>query len=247
MRSSPPISVIIPTHNRSSFLQEALLSVRQQDLQPLETIVVDDGSTDDTALLCQNNFPQIHYLHQNRQGVSAARNRGLHHAKGDWIAFLDSDDLWLPDKLKNQWDYILTHPESRILQTEEIWIRRGLRVNARKKHQKQSGWIFDDTLPACEDYDLWLRAALRYPIMTLNKPLTIKRGGHADQLSSQHSLDSYRIQALLKILKDPLLTEPQRRCVIGDIKRRSAILIRGYQKRGRFKEAAHFTALTNTF
>jgi len=240
----------------------------------LETIVVDDGSTDDTARLCQNNFPQIHYLHQNRQGVSAARNRGLHHAKGDWIAFLDSDDLWLPDKLKNQWDYILTHPESRILQTEEIWIRRGLRVNARKKHQKQSGWIFEDclplccvspsavmihrwvfddiglfdeTLPACEDYDLWLRAALRYPIMTLNKPLTIKRGGHADQLSSQHSLDSYRIQALLKILKDPLLTEPQRRCVIGDIKRRSAILIRGYQKRGRFKEAAHFTALTNTF
>ena len=253
------ISVIIPTYNRLSFLREAIQSVLDQTVKPLEVIVVDDGSTDGTREMCQKEFPEVRYVYQDNQGVSAARNTGIQRARGEWLAFLDSDDLWVKDKLKIQWDFIQEHPESRVVQTEEIWIRKGRRVNPKKIHQKHSGWIFekciplcivspsavmihrsvfdeaglfDEDLPACEDYDLWLRVALRTPIHTLPEKLIIKRGGHGDQLSSQWGLDCYRVQALSKVLEDPRISEGQVDLVKKDIKRRSEILSQGYAKRG---------------
>ena len=95
-------SVIIPTYNRGAILAEAIASVLAQDCPDLELIVVDDGSTDDTRAMLERRFPQAIYLHQTNRGPAAARNRGVAAARGDYIAFLDSDDLWLPGKIARE-------------------------------------------------------------------------------------------------------------------------------------------------
>lgn len=258
MKQDCPVSVVIPTFNRALWLRECLDSVVHQTLPPREIIVVDDGSDDETERVCRRVLSEVIYLYQERRGVSAARNRGINAARSDWIAFLDSDDLWLPKKLMLQIDYLGRNPEVKVLQTEEIWLKNGRRVNPRRIHKKPSGWVFekmiplclvspsavmihrsvfdhvglfDETLPACEDYDLWLRIALYYPIITLAEPLTIKRGGHEDQLSRQWGLDRYRIRALEKILNDEAISEEQKELVRCDISRRSHIFIQGRQKR----------------
>jgi len=260
--STPTVSVIIPTYNRASFVREAIESVLSQTHAELKLIVVDDGSQDSTYdVISSIDDSRICYLRQERRGVSAARNLGVSRSNANFISFLDSDDLWLPEKLKVQLEFFRTHPEESICQTEELWIRRGRRVNPRAKHRKHSGWIFreclslcivspsavmirrdvfdrlggfDEELPACEDYDLWLRASLRYPIHTLPDPLIIKRGGHPDQLSSGWGLDRYRIKALKKILSDPVLKDEHRTLVLGEIKRRTKIVVEGARKRGNF-------------
>ena len=116
------ISVIIPSFNRSQVLKRALFSVKQQTTsKELEIIVVDDGSTDDTKLMLQTEFPAVTYIFQENKGVSAARNVGLHSAKGQWIALLDSDDEWLPNKLTAQFE-LLEKTGLKVCHTEEIWI-----------------------------------------------------------------------------------------------------------------------------
>ena len=96
------LSVIIPTYNRADLLIRALKSVENQTQPADEVIIVDDGSTDNTQELLLRNFPQFQALSQPRKGVSAARNLGISNAKNQWIAFLDSDDEWLPNKLSIQ-------------------------------------------------------------------------------------------------------------------------------------------------
>ena len=96
------ISVIIPTHNRCELLRRALLSVFAQTLLPTEVVVIDDGSTDNTATMIRTEFPAVSYYYQENSGVSSARNLGIQHTTGDWLAFLDSDDEWLPEKLMQQ-------------------------------------------------------------------------------------------------------------------------------------------------
>ena len=109
----PKISVIIPTYNRAGILNRAIQSVFNQTFRDFELIVVDDGSTDDTARSVAS-LPSIKYLSQNHSGVSKARNLGIEHARGEWLAFLDSDDKWLPEKLERQINYANAHPEIRI-------------------------------------------------------------------------------------------------------------------------------------
>lgn len=268
------ISVVIPTYNRAPWLAEALASIAAQSMAPLEVLVIDDGSTDKTEQVCQEASCDVHYFYQDHRGVSAARNRGIAEAKGEWLAFVDSDDLWKPEKLEIQLQYVRAHPEIKIVQTEEVWIRHGKRVNPRKVHQKKSGWIFtgciplcivspsavmihrsvfervgtfDESFPACEDYDLWLRASLHYQIVTLPQALTIKRGGHEDQLSKQWGLDRYRIRALQKILSDPALTAEQRKLVTRDIKRRCNILIQGYAKHGEQSQLLYYQNIAKLY
>ena len=178
------ISLIIPTYNRCLLLKRALHSVLEQSRPPDEIIVVDDGSTDKTAEMLKQEFPQINTISQINKGVSAARNKGIQQAQGDWIAFLDSDDSWQAEKLATQIRALQQAPELKVCHTEETWIRNGVRVNTMHKHKKSGGWIFeqclplcamspssimihrsvfddvglfDENLPACEDYDLWLR------------------------------------------------------------------------------------------
>lgn len=255
----PLITAIIPTFNRADCLKGAIKSVVEQSFTNWELIVVDDGSSDSTEEIVRFfNDDRIHYIEQENRGVSAARNTGIKKACGDFIAFLDSDDRWEPRKLEVQKNFFDSNPGVYICQTEEVWVRNGVRVNPKKKHAKPSGWIFkeclplccvspsavmmrrdvfetvgmfDESLPACEDYDLWLRASLHYEVVTLPDQLTIKIGGHDDQLSRQPCLDVYRIKSLKKLLDNPALLPILRSLVEADIERRIKIVENGAYKR----------------
>ena len=252
------VSIVIPTYNRADFVREAIASVLQQDYPDVDLIVVDDGSRDDTAAVVSGFGPAVRYLYQENRGVSAARNRGVASSTGDLIAFLDSDDLWLPSKVSAQVAYFKAHPDMQACHTDEIWIRRGVRVNERRVHRKQGGWQFlaslprclispsaimmrrtlwdrlggfDATLPACEDYDLWLRLTAIVPVGFLPQRLVVKRGGHADQLSRRIPvLDRYRIQALEKALATPL-PSAHRRAVLKQLVAKCRIVAQGARKR----------------
>lgn len=260
MRCSP-VTVILPTFNRAHLLERALDSVYAQSAPPAEVIVVDDGSTDSTSELVSERFPAVRYCHQPNKGVSAARNRGISTASQPWLAFLDSDDEWLPKKLERQLGALEKNPGSLFCHTDEIWIRRGRRVNPMNKHAKPEGWIFpqclplccvspssvmlhrdlleevgvfDESLPACEDYDLWLRVASRHPVLLVNELLINKYGGHEDQLSHQHwGMDRFRIQALEKILQGQDLGEENRRLAQSMLTQKLEIFLQGAKKRGR--------------
>ncbi|MDY6915193.1 MAG: glycosyltransferase [Candidatus Cloacimonadota bacterium] len=202
---------------------------------------------------------------------------GIARASGQFVAFLDSDDLWFPEKLTTQVSFFKRHPEALICQTEEIWVRNGVRVNPKARHSKPSGMVFepslelclvspsavmmqrgllnevgwfDEMLPACEDYDLWLRIACRFPIYLIDTPLIIKRGGHQDQLSRQPGLDRYRIYALAKILESPPecgLTAMQRQAAVEALSKKCAIYAAGCLKRGRVDEAHKYATLPARF
>ena len=107
---NPLVSVIIPVYNGGRFLRAALESVFAQTYRPIEVIVVDDGSVDDSGVIAQS-FPEVNYIHQTNQGVAVARNNGIEAARGEFFAFLDQDDLWTNEKLQLQVDYFLSHPE----------------------------------------------------------------------------------------------------------------------------------------
>ena len=252
------VSVVIPTHNRTETLPRALDSVLEQTVAPNEIIVVDDGSTDDTARLINENYPQIRYLHQENSGVSAARNHGIRKARGDWIALLDSDDAWLGEKLSAQLALIKANPAYRLCHTEEIWVRNGVRVNQMKKHAKSGGEIFskclpmcvispssamihrslfeevglfDESLPACEDYDLWLRICAREAVLYDETPRIIKYGGHEDQLSRRYwGMDRFRIRALEKIVNDDCIETEYREKARKALLKKTAILGKGARK-----------------
>ena len=271
---NPLVSVIIPTFNRGWILKEAVDSVLEQDFGDFELIVVDDGSTDNTPDILGAYQKNIIRVRQNNKGVSAARNRGIGLASGQLITFLDSDDLWLPKKLSAQVEFFHSNPDALICQTEEIWIRNCVRVNPKKKHRKPSGMIFspslslclvspsavmirrsllesvglfDEGLPACEDYDLWLRISCRYPIHLLDTPLIVKRGGHEDQLSCAPGLDRFRIQSLKKIIGSGQLSEDQRLAAIKILRGKCSIYAGGCLKRGRRDEALYYTRLAEHF
>jgi len=270
----PAVSVIIPTYNRWPLVREAIESVLAQSYRSFELIVVDDGSTDGMASKLASFGTDLRVIRQSRMGVSAARNRGASIARGRYLAFLDSDDLWLPEKLAIQTAFMEDHAEIEICQTDEIWLRRGLRVNPKAKHRKPSGDIFrrsldlclvspsavmmtrelfnrsggfDEDLPVCEDYDLWLRIATKHSIPLIAKALTIKRGGHDDQLShSLWGIDRYRVAALEKLLRTGLSGE-RRQWAIETLRRKVGILSHGARKRGKEEEAVAYEAVLARF
>ena len=233
------ISVIIPTYNRKHTLSRSIGSVISQTIKPLEIIIVDDGSTDGTGDWVSAKYPSVKYIYQKNSGVSSARNNAIQNTKGGWIAFLDSDDEWLPNKLEQQINYIQAHPEYVLCHTNEIWIRNGRRVNQMKKHKKFGGEVFekcldicrispssalikksifekigyfDESLQVCEDYDLWLRITAKYKILFIDEPLIVKYGGHLDQLSKvNNGIEQFRIKSLEKILYSNSLSKSQKK------------------------------------
>lgn len=219
--------------------------------------MVDDGSTDETPRLI-TRYPVV-YHRKAKGGPASARNRGIRISRGEFIAFLDSDDLWLPEKLERQVAFFESHPEAVAVQPEEIWIKNGRRVFPKSKHRKPNGYffdravklclvspsgvmlrrrifdeigLFDENFPVCEDYELWLRLAARYPVYLIPDPLLIKRGGHPDQLSSTPGLDFWRLKALAKIFNDPVLTPEMRFMVAVEARRKAEIFIRGALRHG---------------
>ena len=262
------ISVIVPTYNRAHQLPRTLDSILCQSCSPKEIIVVDDGSTDETLALMASEYPEIVFIQQQNTGVSSARNVGIKRASGDWIAFLDSDDEWLPEKLEIQMKALYENPEIKICHTNEIWIRNGKRVNPKKKHEKFGGWIFqkclplccispssviihksifkeiglfDYSLPVCEDYDLWLRITARNPVLYIEEPFLIKYGGHEDQLSKKYwGMDRFRIKSLEKIIASRVLSELDENAAKKMLMEKIYIFIQGAQKRGNIKEVKKF-------
>ena len=261
--SAITISVLIPTYNRAYTLPLALDSVLAQTLPATEIIVIDDGSIDDTESLLKQRYPMARYLHQSNQGVSAARNTGIRAARGDWIALLDSDDAWLAHKLERQCKAM--SQGCPLIHSDEIWIRRGVRVNPMKKHAKTGGWMyqnclplcaispsaalirrdvfdavgrFDESLPACEDYDFWLRVCARFPVAFIADPLIYKYGGHDDQLSQRYwGMDRFRVIALEKMLSAGILSHADDLATRQMLIQKLTILAQGAQKRGKYAEA----------
>jgi len=264
----PKVSVIIPTFNRPQKVVRAVTSVLNQSLKDFEIIVVDDSSTDNTNQALSKYMASIRYIrHPVNRGVSAARNIGIKSSVAPWIAFLDSDDYWLGEKLYHQMEFIDRNPGNVACQTEEIWIRKGRRVNQKRKHKKPSGDIFkqslklclvspssvilkrslfeevglfDETLPAAEDYDLWLRISCRYPIYLIDRELVVKEGGHEDQLSKRFTgMDRFRIRAIVKVIESGILSSDQIRAAMEELSTKCRIYGNGCIKRGKTEEG-HF-------
>lgn len=275
------ISVIIPTCNRAAFLSRSIQSVIRQTLSPAELIIVDDGSTDNTSQVVQDladhtpAFP-ILYKYQENKGAAAARNTGIRTSRHEHIAFLDSDDWWLPEKLAQQYASMVSHPHYLISHTREIWYRNDKRVNQKKKHDPPHGDIFeaslrmcmvgmstvmakrtsfdtfgffDEQLPCCEDYDLWLRMSCQLPFLRIDTPLICKDGGRDDQLSFIHrmGMDTFRIQALCNLLERSSLSEKQRSITLLELQRKCTIYGNGCIKHGRQQEGQRYLELPNKY
>jgi glycosyltransferase involved in cell wall biosynthesis len=254
------VSVVIPVYNRCETIGRAIRSVVSQTHSPAEVIVVDDGSTDGTPARVRREFGDVVLVRNaENRGVSHARNRGIESASSEWVALLDSDDEWLPAKLEKQLAVLAAQPSMPLCHTDEIWIRNGVRVNPRKRHRKRGGFIFeyclplcvispsaavirkdllddlggfDESMPACEDYDLWLRVCAKWAVAFVESPLVIKHGGHADQLSRRHwGMDRFRVAALRKLLDNPCVTLTQREAVLRTMVEKLNILLSGAEKR----------------
>ena len=264
------VSAVISTFNRRRTLTRCIDSVLAQTIPLAEVIVVDDGSTDGTAAWLMKDYPHVRLIEQKNQGVSAARNTGIRSVNSEWIAFLDSDDVWLPQKLEKQMALLKTHPAFKICHTEERWIFKGKERPVALKYIKRGGWIFgdclprcaispstalihqsvfkevglfDESLPACEDYDLWLRICSRMPVLLVDEPLIEKHGGHEDQLSAEPGLDKFRIRALEKLLSEDHLSEVNRKLAINQFREKCRIYSSGLTKHGKFDEVERYLNL----
>ena len=250
------VSVVIPTYNRVPYLGRAITSVLKQSYPVNEIIVIDNGSTDQTLSFIKKNFTSIRVIIEKKRGVSFARNLGIKNCKYNWIAFLDSDDEWITDKIEKQ--FVLLKKSNfkyQFIHTNEIWIKNGILKNQKKKHLKKGGYIFEDCLDickispssvlikkelfdryglfdykfkVCEDYELWLRITSKIKIGYLDKPLIKKYGGHKGQLSDKYwGIDRYRIKALEKILINNNLKKQQKLKVLEYLLKKINIILLG--------------------
>lgn len=271
-----PVSVIIPTYNRRDFLGKAIDSVLGQTYRNFEVLVIDDGSIDGTDELVASYGNAVRYLYQDNLGASVARNTGIQAARYNLLAFLDSDDSFAPEKLEVQVAAMLDQPEYLVSHTDEIWYRRGQFLNQKNKHARAAGDIFgrclelcvvgmstsivrrelfdevglfDEKLPCCEDYDLWLRVSIKFPFLLVAKPFTIKDGGRDDQLSQIHrvGMDRYRIASILGIIESGKLNSDQEQLARQELSRKCLIYGKGCLKHGREEEGGRYLEIADQY
>ena len=264
------ISVVIPTLNRINTLQRALDSVINQTYKPAEIIVVDNGSSDGTLKFLREQYPKITILTENKIGVSSARNKGIKKSINHWIALLDSDDAWHPRKLEIQTSMLdSTLKEYNLIHTDEVWFRNNKHINQMKKHKKQGGYIFerclslccispssvlfkknildkvglfDESLPVCEDYDMWLKICSSEEVLFAQDKLTYKYGGHKDQLSKSYwGMDRFRIKSIENIIKNFDLTYKQKKQAKKELIKKLKIIINGAFKRNNLSIVNEFS------
>ena len=256
------VDIVIPSYNRKAFLKRAILSVQNQTFKNWNLWVVDDGSTDETANMVCTFFagdPRVKIISlKSNQGVSRARNTGTRQGKGEWVAFLDSDDEWTPEKLEKQMKFAINNPNFPLIHCNEIWIKDGKILHQKKHHKKQGGRIFlssvrlccispssvvlkrsllrevggfREDFPVCEDYEMWLRVTSRYSVGFVQSALVVKYGGHADQLSRRYpAMDYWRIKALKNYIMDKSLSQEEREVVQATLQEKARILLQGYNK-----------------
>jgi glycosyltransferase involved in cell wall biosynthesis len=261
------IDVILPTFNRAYCLKRTIDSVLSQTYQELNLYVIDDGSTDETRNLISQyqNESMVRYFFQDNKGVSAARNCGIQQGQAEWVAFVDSDDEWLPHKLETQVDFIKKNPNYRFVHSDEIWMRNDVRVNPKKKFDKshhdlfrrslemclispstvvikkelclQHG-LFNENFIVCEDYDLWLKILATEEVGFISEFLIKKYGGHSDQLSTQYTaMDFWRIRSMVSLLGNKLVTDEVKRSQIKvEIRKKAEILLNGFLKHQKLNE-----------
>jgi hypothetical protein len=210
----PKVSVIIPTYNRADFIEEAVESALCQTYKDFEIIIVDDGSTDNTKDVLQKFHNKIRYVYKNNGGVASARNSGIKHAHGEYIAFLDSDDLWLPERLKIGVQALDFDKNIGLFFSDCHRVFNGKRVSKTyfDAYKPYSGFVFkqlymqdfiptstvlvrkdclrllgmfDGNLPSCEDYDLWLRISTCFKINYTKMPLAIYKT-HSKSISCKN-------------------------------------------------------------
>ena len=264
------ISVVIPTLNRINTLQRALDSVINQTYKPAEIIVVDNGSSDGTLKFLREQYPKITILTENKIGVSSARNKGIKQSINQWIALLDSDDAWHPRKLEIQTSMLDSAlKEYNLIHTDEVWFRNNKHINQMKKHKKQGGYIFerclslccispssvlfkknildkvglfDESLPVCEDYDMWLKICSSEEVLFAQDKLTYKYGGHKDQLSKSYwGMDRFRIKSIENIIKNFDLTYKQKKQAKKELIKKLKIIINGAFKRNNLSIVNEFS------
>jgi len=264
------ISVVIPTLNRINTLQRALDSVINQTYKPSEIIVVDNGSSDGTLKFLREQYPKITILTENKIGVSSARNKGIKKSINQWIALLDSDDAWHPRKLEIQTSMLDSAlKEYNLIHTDEVWFRNNKHINQMKKHKKQGGYIFerclslccispssvlfkknildkvglfDESLPVCEDYDMWLKICSSEEVLFAQDKLTYKYGGHKDQLSKSYwGMDRFRIKSIENIIKNFDLTYKQKKQAKKELIKKLKIIINGAFKRNNLSIVNEFS------
>ncbi len=243
--------MIIPTFNREKHLLNALSSIKNQTHNIDEVLVIDDGSTDNTQKIL-NKISKIKVIKTENLGVSHARNIGIKESKNRWIAFLDSDDTWIQDKIEKQINFHKENQNILFSHTGEIWIRDGKRVKYPKSLKKPQGecflqnistckiatssvlmhksifddiGYFDEKLKVCEDYDLWLRVTQKYTTGLIDEELIVKNAGHKQLSTSIFAIDRYHIYSLQKFLNSKFTDE-----VKQEIIRKCNILIKGAQK-----------------
>ena len=262
------IAVVIPTHNRITFIERAIDSVLNQSIVVDEIIIIDDGSNDGTREIIKKKYPEIDYVYQSNKGISAARNKAINKTNCNRISFLDSEDTWEPNKIEKQIEAINKNPDYLICHTNETWYRNGKILNQKNKHKKFGGYIFtqclplciispssviihkklfneiglfDEKLPVCEDYDMWLRICHKYPVLFIEEALTNKHGGHNDQLSKKYwGIDRYRIISLEKIIESGCLCSEQRKIAINSLLEKINIFLKGCDKYGDNKYCERF-------
>ena len=250
------VSVVIPSHNRLAYLPRAISSVLNQSFVVQEIIIIDNDSSDETISYVKKKFTKVKVIKENKIGVSHARNIGIKNSRYEWIAFLDSDDEWMPDKINKQFSFLKNKNfKLQLVHTNEIWIKNGLLKNQKKKHLKKGGYIFENCLDICrispssvlinkslfekfglfdtkfkicEDYELWLRLSSKIEIGYLNEPLIKKYGGHLGQLSTKYwGVDRYRVKALEKLLINNFLTYDQKIKVLETLLKKINIILLG--------------------
>jgi len=200
MTANNRVSVIIPSYNSQTHITECIRSVLLQTYQNIEIIVVDDGSTDMTSDVLAGFDEKISIIKQKNQGAAAARNRGAAEAKGSWLAFLDSDDVWAPEKIEKQllhikscrWSYTDMQfvggvndglRDSKFTVKYEGNVQRELLLGnfistSTMIINKQTFFAaggFDESIRSVQDWELWTRVALNNPIAYLNEPMALYR------------------------------------------------------------------------
>jgi glycosyltransferase involved in cell wall biosynthesis len=263
--------VIIPVYNRFELLMQAAASVLSQDYTDFELIIADDGSEKEISTAAGLGDERVRVVRLKHTGLPGlVRNRGAEAARGRYLAFLDSDDLWKPEKLMLQSEYFAEHPERKICHHRERWERDGRTISQSSQRHRREGDVFADALKKCiigpstvmmerelfletggfredleiaEDYEYWLRITAFHRIGYIDRPLTVKRAGGWEQLSEKYGqIEVFRIRGLKSLVDSGFFPPEKEPAARKELRRKCRIYAAGCRKRGRYAEAEEYEA-----